>query len=157
MDRDLLTTTMKASISEVLEKMFFLPLDVSDASAPADLWKDRAPADPITAGLEFSGPFKGRFALLIPGRLAGELAADFMGVDREGVPREQVEQTVKEILNMIAGSTFSALDENAVFQLGIPESLPPGSVFPPAEASENEVFLGVETLKERIGLLLVET
>ncbi len=155
MDRDLLMKAMKASISEVLEKMFFLPLDVSDAGTWSDFWGDPAAAKPIAVRLAFNGPFSGHFIFFIPRSLGGELTADFMGIEQEAVPPEHVDQTAKEILNMIAGTTFGALDEQAVFQLGIPETISAESVLVPSATPGSEMFLGVETLKGRMALLLV--
>ncbi len=154
MDREMMKKTMRTSISEVLEKMFFLPLDFSDAGTPAELWEDPSSADLIGARLSFDGPFTGAFLFLIPRRLGLDLTADFMGVEPDAVPPEHVEQTVHEILNMIAGSTFSALDDQAVFELGIPESIPAQTIL----ASGREgVFVGVDTLESPIALMAVRT
>ncbi len=155
MDRDLLMKTMKDSISEVLEKMFFLPLDVSDSVGWSDLWEDPAAVDPIAVKLAFSGPFSGHFMFLIPRGLGTGLTADFMGIEKNAVPPEHVEQTAKEILNMVAGTAFSDLDEQAVFQLGIPEIVSAQTALEPSKTRQRELFLGVDTLKGRMGLLLV--
>ncbi len=155
MDRDLLMKTMKASISEVLEKMFFLPLDVSDAGSWFQLWKDPAAEEPIAVRLAFSGLFSGHFLFLIPRTLGTALTADFMGVEKETVAPEQVEETAKEILNMVAGNTFGTLDQEAIFQLGIPEIVSNQSVLAAPSEPDRELFLGVETLNGLMGLLLV--
>jgi chemotaxis protein CheY-P-specific phosphatase CheC len=149
-----MTQAMKTSISEVLEKMFFLPLDFSDAASPADLWD--AGGEPLIAvRLEFEGPISGRFALLIPRKLGSEMCADFMGCAPDEVSTDHVEQTAKEIINMVAGSTFSALDEEAVFNLGIPEAVSVETVLNvPADSGES-VFLGIDTLESHIGLLML--
>ncbi len=157
MQRDLLMKTMKTSISEVLEKMFFLPLDFSDAEGSAELGKGPGDQDLIAVRLAYSGPFSGYFVLLIPRNLGRELTADFMGIDQKTVPPEHVDQTAKEILNMIAGTTFSSLDEEAVFQLGIPEALSGEGAGGKAASGQKELFLAVDTLKGPMGLLLVET
>ncbi|MFO7784301.1 MAG: chemotaxis protein CheX [Thermodesulfobacteriota bacterium] len=155
MDRDLLMMTMKASISEVLEKMFFLPLDVSDAVDWSELWEDPTALDPIAVRLAFSGPFSGHFLFLVPRGLGTGLTADFMGIEKKAVPPEHVEQTAKEILNMVAGTTFSDLVGQAIFQLGIPETVSAETALVQSTSPDNEVFLGVETLQGRMGLLLV--
>ena len=154
MNREMLMKAMKASISEVLEKMFFLPLDFSDAGSPDELW-DEGGDDVLAIRLAFEGPFSGRFIFFIPRALGKTLAADFMGMDAEGVSSEHVEQTAKEIVNMIAGSTFSALDEEAVFDLGIPEQVPANEAWQGKAASQDPVFLGIDLIHGRMGLGLV--
>lgn len=154
MDRESLTKAMKGSISSVLEKMFFLPLDFSDAGAPGDLW-DAGAEDLLAVRLAFKGPFSGHFVFFVPRALGKTLTADFMGVDAEGVSSEHVEQTAKEIVNMIAGGTFSALDEAAVFDLGIPENAPPGELWQGPGDSQDQVFLGIDVIDGRLGLRLV--
>ena len=44
-----------------------------------------------------------------------------MGKEEGNVFPDQVTETVKEIINMIAGYTFSTLDDMVLFELGIPE------------------------------------
>ncbi len=153
MDKDLLKKAMKTSISEVLEKMFFLPLDFSEASSPRDIWDlDVEPL--IAVRLDFQGPLSGQMALFIPRKLGADLAADFMGGDPEAVPSEHVDQTAKEIINMVAGRSFSLLDEKAVFDLGIPEIVPVKTACETPDRAEDAVFLGIDTLESHLGLRL---
>ncbi|MCF8061985.1 MAG: chemotaxis protein CheX [Deltaproteobacteria bacterium] len=146
---------MRNSISEVLEKMFFLPLDFSEAGTPGELWEDPAAADLMAVRLSFAGPFSGSLVFLIPRKLGVDLTADFMGVEKDAVPPEHVEQTVEEILNMIAGSTFSILDDQAVYELGIPESTSAQQALAATSSPRGAVFQGVDTLDSRIALALV--
>jgi hypothetical protein len=68
-----------------------------------------------------------------------------------------VEQTAKEIVNMIAGSTFCALDEEAVFDLGIPEKAASDEVWEGPGDSGEQVFLGIDLIDGHLGLGLVTT
>ena len=156
MDRDLLKKTMRTSISEVLEKMFFLPLDFSEAETPGELWEDPGAAELMAVRLSFGGPFSGTLIFLIPRKLGVDMTADFMGIDRDAVPAEHVDQTAKEILNMIAGSTFGLLDDQAVFELGIPETTSAETALRELSARGAYLFQGVDTLESRIGLVLLE-
>jgi chemotaxis protein CheY-P-specific phosphatase CheC len=151
MDKELLTKAMKASISEVLEKMFFLPLDFFDSKEPGDLWQPDT-VELIAIRLDFSGPAKGYFVFFIPRELCVALCADFMGIEPDSVTPEHVDQTAKEIINMIAGSTFTALDENEVFDLGIPDAAPAQSLWTYDGEADNEIFLGIETINGKLGL-----
>lgn len=155
MDRDLLMKAMKASISEVLEKMFFLPLELSQAGTSNELWENPAAMDLMAVSLAFEGGFSGHFMLLIPRTLGRKLTADFMGVEEGGVPPEHVEETAKEILNMIAGNTFGKLDERTAFQLGIPETVSAQTVIASSTAPEKETFVGIETHEGRMCLKVV--
>jgi hypothetical protein len=155
MDKELVTKAMKTSISEVLEKMFFLPLDFFDSKGPGELW-DPGALELMATRLEFNGPFKGYFVFFIPRNLAVAFCADFMGADKESVTPEHVNQTANEIINMMAGSTFTAVDENAVFDLGIPEASTAESYWKYEGDSEKEIFIGIETVDGKLGLRLVE-
>lgn len=150
MDRDSMTRALKGSISEVLEKMFFLPLDFVDPAQPAG--ERVQEQDLLEISLDFSGPFRGCFIFSIPSTLARSLAADFMGSDASSVTIAQGEETAKEILNMIAGSAFSMFDRNAVFDLGLPKKI---TGVPVREGGGDEIALGVETLEGRLVLRLI--
>ena len=120
MKNSLLEMAMKNSISDVLETMFFLPMDFSDAIDTHELWnsgKDQI----LAVKLNFNGPLIGDCILCIPEKLAKSISADFMGKEEEDVSDDQVKGTVKEIINMIVGNTFSKYDPEAAFNLGIPE------------------------------------
>jgi len=122
MDKKALIRAMKNSISEVLETMFFLPVDVSIADLTKMPRHSKNGHISVTK-LNFSGPFSGSFVLYIPDECAVSLTADFLGKDAENVSRENVIETSKEIINMIAGNTFAILDDQAVFDLNIPENI----------------------------------
>lgn len=108
---------MKASISEVFEQMFFLPVDLL-VEKTVNSAGDGAG---ICATIEFEGDPCGCFRLAIPRDLARSITADFMGEEAEDVTADQVDGTVKEIINMLAGNTLSAYDRDAVFSLHIPD------------------------------------
>lgn len=122
MERTALIRAMKNSISEVLETMFFLPVEVSDTVNEEKLRKLEGIQISATK-LDFNGPFSGSFVLFIPHEFAVSLTADFLGKDREKVSQDNVIETSKEAINMIAGSTFANLDDQAVFDLNIPENI----------------------------------
>ena len=114
-------TAMKNSISEVLETMFFLSLDFFHNDADIrELWtmgKDQI----VAAKLNFSGPLSGYAIFCIPKKSALSITADFMGKDEQEISDDQINGTVKEIINMIIGNTFSMYDPYVVFDLGVPE------------------------------------
>ncbi len=112
---------MKDSIFNVLEQMFFLPVDVQETDGTGD--EDAVPTNTslITAGVGFHGPSDGMFMLSIPAELATSMAVDFLGVSPETISSEQIVGTVKEMINVLAGSTLSAYEPESAFNLQIPE------------------------------------
>jgi CheY-specific phosphatase CheX len=124
MEKQSLMASMKASISEVMETMFFLPLEFEDGGDMNEIIRS-AEGGAVACKLAFSGPFSGLSCLLIPVKVAQGLTANFLGEDTDRVTEEQMAGTVKEILNMITGKAFSLYDNRTVFKLGIPEIMPP--------------------------------
>lgn len=118
MDKTAMMTAMKASISEVLEQMFFLPIDFAEDRETGD--GNPAMDQALLVMLRFNGPFKGCFQLRLPIRLAESITVDFLGTSEDELQPALVEGTVMEMVNMISGSTLSAYDHTAVFDLGLP-------------------------------------
>ena len=120
MDKETLIAAVKTSVSEVLEKMFFLPLDFHE-TANLEECLDSDIKKLISCRLDFGGPFSGYCRFFIPKKLAQSITADFMGNNEGNVSEEQITDTVKETVNMIAGNSFSIYDDLSVFDLGLPE------------------------------------
>jgi len=154
MKRKTLTSAMKASISDVLETMFFLPLELSD-DAQFEKWWASGRKDLLVAKLCFKGPVSGTFFFFIPKDLGLSLAANFMGEEEGDVSREQVEDTVKEILNMISGNSFGTWDDQQVFDLGIPKIVHFEEAERDHSACSENVFIGIRTLDDSLGLELI--
>jgi len=137
---------MKASISEVLEQMFFMPIDFI---AP-----EKACAEPdqatIIAELGFSGSCCGTFVLLIPAALARSVAADFLGTTAQSLSQEQVAGTVLEMVNMLAGSTLSTYDHQALFNLQIPELITIDAVRALTGQGADQILIGIQTPEGRM-------
>ncbi|MDY6949954.1 MAG: chemotaxis protein CheX [Thermodesulfobacteriota bacterium] len=145
---------MKTSISEVLETMFFLPLELSDGDN--DLWSSRGKNRVVTK-LSFSGPIEGYFVLIVPGEIALSITGNFLGTEEESVSQEDIEGTVKEIINMIAGSTFHNYDHQAVFALGIPEMAHEWEPGKAGQKGEEVIRVAIHTLDNHIALQMVMT
>jgi len=142
-----MTTAMKNSISEVLETMFFLSLDFFHNDADIrDLWttgKDRI----VAAKLNFSGPFSGYAIFCIPKKSALSITANFMGKYEEEISDDQINGTVKEIINMIIGNTFSRYNPDVVFNLGLPELVAFNDFIKELSGSEKRFSIIIETLE----------
>ena len=147
MERKALMRAMKNAISKVLETMFFLPVDFSDTVNAEEIQMS-------VTKLDFSGPFSGSFVLFIPEEFAVSLTANFLGKDKEKVSEDNVIETSKEVINMIAGSTFANLDDQAVFDLNIPENI----LFEQAvhfPGAEDDIFVQIITLDNYFVLKMV--
>ncbi|MBN2126370.1 MAG: chemotaxis protein CheX [Deltaproteobacteria bacterium] len=154
MKMEALTKAMKTSISDVLETMFFLPIDFAEGADPGTFFpSDRGGI--LSARLDFSGPLSGCLLFHIPETLATSMTASFMGQEAEGVSREHVGDTVKEILNMVAGNAFGMYDNEAVFDLGIPEIIRRGDIEGHGRQAGEEIFVGINTLEESLAFHLI--
>lgn len=140
-------TAMKNSISDVLETMFFLSLDFFHNDADIrELW--RTEKDQILAAkLTFSGPLSGYAVFCIPKKSALSITADFMGKDEQEISDDQIDGTVKEIINMIIGNTFSRYDPDVVFDLGVPELVAFNTFIKELSDSEKRFSIVIETLQ----------
>ncbi len=143
MDKSALTQAMKNSISEVLEQMFFLPIDFM---APAKAGVDTEP-DPesVMVRLDFCGSPSGTFVLLVPAALGQLVSADFLGVAAQSLSSEQVAATVLEMVNMLAGSTLSSYDHQALFDMQIPELIPLNALRALTEGISDRIVIGIQT------------
>jgi CheY-specific phosphatase CheX len=152
MQTEALKTAMMDSISEVLEGMFYLALDFKDDAKTESFWdseKDKI----LATQIEFSGPIAGCFIFTVPDQLALSTTADFLGMEQPD--SDHVAETVKEIINMVAGNAFSKFDDQAVFDLKIPESKPFDDVKAIQVDPEKEIFIGIDTLDGWLAFQLV--
>lgn len=119
MDRNVMMKAMKASISNVLEKMFFKTVTIYEADTALPEWFQAA--EPLTgASLSFEGPESGSIYFIVPESAATQITADFLGLEADQVDAAKCADTVKEALNMIGGSMLSGLDRQRAYKLGIP-------------------------------------
>ncbi|HKK90495.1 MAG TPA: chemotaxis protein CheX [Desulfobacteraceae bacterium] len=109
-------TQMKTSISEVMETMFYYPVEIRGGTFD-HVFRSQGTT---TAAIRFSGPFCGSIHLAIPEALLSAMAENLMGVEQESLGVEQIQGTATEALNMITGNSFSRMDAPSPFDLGIP-------------------------------------
>lgn len=148
-----LKTAMTDSISEVLETMFFLPLDMDDADKPQTLWPSED-EDILVSQLNFNGPFSGRFYFFIPNSLAVSITTSFLGIGEDDLTGEQLSETVNEIINMVAGNTFSKFDDQQIFDLDMPVPVRFKDVNKDCSDIDKEIFIPIRTLEDRLAFLL---
>ncbi len=155
--KDGMQAAMSAAIGLVLETMFFMSTEISGEETPAEYFgtlKDRLHAGQIA----FSGPCGGRFFILIPEAVLYAMTESFLTLERDKIEERHLSGMVKEILNMVAGNTFSAHNPDHVYELGIPERVPAEAVARAlAESDREPIFLVVDTNDGRLALALLQT
>jgi CheY-specific phosphatase CheX len=120
MEKVALMTAVKTSISDVLETMFFLPIEFSEVEATDDPVDSLEKKSLLAARISFRGPLAGNFTFFIPLKLARSLTGSFLGEEEGLISELEITGTVQEILNMITGKAFSLLDDRSIFDLAIP-------------------------------------
>jgi CheY-specific phosphatase CheX len=148
MDKSTLTQAMKDSISEVLEQMFFMPIDFS-SPMESDADPEAGP-DPIIVRIGFQGPSSGSFVLLMPDDLAWSVSVDFIGTADQSLSSDQVTGTVLEMVNMLAGSTLSLYDHQEMFDLQIPELITFNDLRAMAEGGADHIMIRIQTLDSQM-------
>lgn len=153
--KEALKAAMTTSISEVLETMFFMTIEATEDTAWTDLTDTVYGEKLFTGKINFRGPLSGSFFLIIPESILSAMTEMFMGMEAGEVTEAHLSGTVLEALNIIAGNTFSKLDDQTVFNLEIPESVETSSLPSIAEHSGKEtIFFRIETPGGNLGLLL---
>jgi hypothetical protein len=95
--------------------------------------------------------------LSIPVDLATSMAVDFLGVSSELISSEQIIGTVKEMVNMLAGSTLSAYDPESAFNLQIPEIIAASQRTKSDLEPDKSILLLIETPDNRMVFRLYMT
>ena len=126
-------TAMKISISEVMETMFFLPVEYSERLAAKEVKMLKGKQNKACC-LDFCGDFSGTVYLLVPSRFLREMAENFMGEPGDLFGDEILEGTLTETVNMMSGNALRKLNAGSPFQLTVPRLIP-GSEFPEGEGS----------------------
>ena len=154
MEKSTMKTALRDSISEVLEKMFFQPVQISTDGVDLRQWFTRKPSL-YGANINFSGPIDGAIFFLIPKTAADEITANFLGNNVESIEEEQRKDTIKEALNIIGGNMLSDIDAEGLFSLDIPQIIAQedlssdklqdlqGDIFP-IETEDNRMVVGID-------------
>jgi len=135
----ILTTAMMTSISEVMETMFYLPVEFGEESATLiQSGMDKLKPN-MACQLEFTGDFSGSLTLVIPKELLSEMTESFMGESKGKIEDELLTGTLTETLNMIGGNGLSRIDSKKPFGLNIPR------VIDESKLSKTQIFTIVNT------------
>lgn len=117
MRTETIAEALRASTLTVLETMFFAMPD-GEAKVP---WAYPPGERLVCATVAVTGDWSGRFQLTAPQRSMRTLAESFTGVmSPEEIGDEKVGEVVRELCNMICGSTLGHLADDRIFDLGSP-------------------------------------
>ena len=145
----ILTTTMMTSTSEVMETMFYLPVEFKEEPATLIQGGLEKLKPNMACQLKFSGDVSGRVILLIPKDLLARMTEDFMGEPLENLEEDHLSGTLTEILNMICGNALSKVKVKTPFELDIPE------VIDGSKLSKAQLFTIIETPESLMAMNII--
>lgn len=115
LSQDYVEPLLAATAQEVLETMFFTTTLEEDEQPEAG----REPE--ICGHVDFHGSPSGRFQVNLSPDAARAIAANFIGAMEEAeISEAQVDEVLRELVNMICGASVTHLDKDATFTLGSP-------------------------------------
>ncbi len=144
--KKILMKAMMTSISEVMETMFFLPVEFGGESTLSGCGFNEEKI--LACRLTFSGDASGSLAIVAAKNLVAEMAENFMGEAKGMLTNEHFSGTLTEMLNMVCGNALSKTDTKTPFELGIPE------VIDESEIQEKENLMIIETTESKMAILL---
>jgi len=144
--KNLLMTAMTNSISEVLETMFFMPVEIGSETILKDSGINRDNA--LACRLSFTGDICGNIDIVSPEPLVAELAANFLGEITGELTREQQFGTLSEMLNMVGGNALKNVKCNSPYKIGIPRMITCTDIEGDAECTQ------IETMDSKMAVLL---
>lgn len=116
-----LMTAMTNSISEVMEIMFYMPVEIGPETSLNDSGINLNNA--LACRLNFTGDISGNIDLISPKPVAVELASNFLGETKGKLTWEQQFGTLSEMLNMVCGNALKNVKCKLPYQLGIPRMI----------------------------------
>lgn len=145
--KKILMTAITTSISEVMETMFFLPVQIGSEIVFEESGLEKKKA--IACQLTFSGDTSGKLIIAAPFDLAAEMAENFMGEEKAQLTQEHLTGTLAEMLNMVCGNALSRVKPKVPYELGIPE------VISLSDIKEKIKYTLIETIDYRLLISLV--
>lgn len=112
---------LRDSISDTFSTMFFVVPESDEnilegaEGKPVGGW--------LEGWIEFSkGAEKVRIWVWSPPELAMELASNILSCDPDEVSEEDLLDSYREMLNMVAGNVLTAVDQNSQWKMGLPNA-----------------------------------
>ena len=143
----ILMKAMITSISEVLETMFFTPVEIGPEMMFEESCVEKNTS--IACQLTFTGDTSGKLIIVSPAELTADMAENFMGESKDQLTQEHLSGTLAEMLNMVCGNALSKIKQKEPYELGIPE------LIPSSDLNEKNACVLIETIDSRMAVLLV--
>jgi CheY-specific phosphatase CheX len=103
--------TMRLSIFEVFEKMFYIFLEpLNDERDEYDM----------EAAIRFEGFLSGEIRILLSREIAKTMIQNMLNIEEDKITEHDTEDCSKEAVNMICGNFLSKFDSTKVFNLSSP-------------------------------------
>lgn len=144
--KKILMTAMTTSISEVMETMFFMPVEIGPETILKDSGIDLNSA--LACRLKFTGDVDGSINLISPQPLAAELASNFLGESQDELSMEQQFGTLSEMLNMVCGNALKKVKCQVPYTLYLPENIAGSDLDGNAECTL------IETMESNMAMVL---
>ncbi len=103
--------TMRLSISEVFEKMFYIFLEPLD---------DESDEYDMEAAIRFEGSLSGEIRTLLSIEMAKAMIQNMLNIEEDKITGHDIEDCLKEAVNMICGNFLGKFDSAKVFNLSMP-------------------------------------
>ena len=103
--------TMRSSIFEVFEKMFYIFLEPLD---------DESNDYDMEAAIKLDGFLNGKIRILLSMDMAKAMIQNMLGLEEDEITTQKMEDCSKEAVNMICGNFLGKFDSTKVFNLTIP-------------------------------------
>ena len=144
--KKVLMTAMTNSISEVMETMFFMPVEIGPETILKDSGIDRNNA--LACRLKFTGDICANIDIISPEPLVAELASNFLGQSKNELTLEEQFGTLSEMLNIICGNALKNVKCKLPYKLDIPEKITSSDLNGTTECTL------IETMDSKMAILL---
>nr|WP_320014374.1 chemotaxis protein CheX [uncultured Desulfobacter sp.] len=144
--KKVLMKAMTTSISEVMETMFFMPVEIGPETVLNNSGIDLDNA--LACRLNFTGDVSGSVYVLSPEPLVAELASNFLGESKDELTWEQQFGTLSEMLNIVCGNALKNVKCRLPYKLGIPEKIASTDLNGTAKCTL------IETMDSKVAILL---
>jgi len=137
-----ITETMRISIFDVFEKMFYIFLESLD---------DEYQEYDVEAVISFEGAMSGEIRILFSVDMAKTMVQNMLGLGEDEIDGQDIEDCSKEAANMICGNFLGKLDSTEAFNLSIPTYILECSELP---AGENVCRMDFDSDGGNVGVVI---
>lgn len=123
--------TMRLSIFDVFEKMFYIFLEPLD---------DESDEYDMEAAIRFEGSMSGEIRILLSMDIMKTMIQNMLGLKEDEITTQRIEDCSKEAVNVICGNFLGKLNSTKVFNLSMPSFVAGGFMRPAPLGSMNQTL-----------------